>query len=355
MSRPTLTVEINALRDYIERLLLAAGCGADNAKTAAAGFWEADLRGVGLQGLDHVPTVLRGLRAGRIKPDGKPRIIRQTTATALVDGDRAPGQVGANFAADLAVRKAGEAGIGVVGVTDGADLFMLGLYAERIARAAMVGLAMSDAPPLVRPHNGTERVLGTNPIAVAVPTSGEHPIVLDMATSALSASRVRQAAYHDESVPEAHGVDSQGRFSDSAAEVRAGAIGPLAEHKGFGLALCVALLSGPLTGSSTGKALSEWFSDEPGDAPSKGHLFIAIDPSSFGEREAFLEAVSAYLNEIKSSRTAPGVDAIRVPGERSAATRARTLRDGRVTLYQAVWERMAKIADELAVVVPDTN
>jgi LDH2 family malate/lactate/ureidoglycolate dehydrogenase len=331
----------------MRRLLVAAGCDSDNAATAAEVFLEADLRGVGLQGLDHMSTMIESLRCGRIKGSAKPTVVKDAPAYALIDGGAGPGQVASIMAADLAAAKAKAAGCASVGVTNSADLYMIGYYAERMARAGVVGLAFSDSPPLVRPYGGVERRLGTNPLAIGVPTGGDYPVVLDMATSARSASRVRQAAYHDEDLPEAEGVDAEGRSSTSAAAVRDGAIGPLAGHKGFGLGLCVALLAGPLTGSATGRGLQAWLDLDP--------VFIAIDPAAFGDPAAFRAAVSSYLADIKSTRKAPGVTEIRIPGERALQTRADSLRTGRVRLYDAAWVRIVSLAQELGVDVPEAK
>lgn len=350
--RSTRIVDVKVLRDFMERLLAAAGCGSEVAVVAADAFLEADLRGIGLQGLDHMPTMIRGLRNGRIKPDGKPQIVKEGPAFALVDGNYGAGQVAAIFAGDLAVRKAGKAGCSAVGVVNSSDVFMLGFYVERIARAGLIGFAFSDAPPLVHPFGGIERVLGTNPLAIAIPTAEAHPIVLDMATSALSASRIRQAAYHGEDVPEGIGLGPDGRETQDAAEIRQGTIGPLAGHKGFGLGLCVGILSGPLVGAAVGAALAQWLEDAPGAAGAKGHFFMAVDPAAFGDAAAFRNAVSAYVSEIKTSRKAPGVTEIRVPGERAFAERERSLRNG-VSIYEAVWERTAELAKDLGVQMPD--
>jgi L-2-hydroxycarboxylate dehydrogenase (NAD+) len=351
-TRPTRLVDVDVLRNLMERLLVAAGCGPETAATAANVFLEADLRGVGLQGLDHMPSMIRGLRKGTINPNGRPRIVKEGEAFVLVDGDRGPGQAAAIFAVDLAVRKAAQAGCCAAGIVNSSDIFMLGYYGERIARAGLIGLGFSDAAPLVRPFGGIDRVLGTNPLVIAIPAAGDHPVLLDMATSAQSASRVRQAAYHDEDIPEANGVGPDGRPTVRASEVRAGAIGPLAGHKGFGLALCVGLLSGPLVGAATGQALRGWQSDGPGPAARKGHLFLAIDPAAFGDAAAFRSAVSAYVAEVKGSRKAAGIAEIRIPGERTFAARERSLREG-VTIYEAVWKNTAELASELGVPMPE--
>ena len=349
--RRSRIIQVDMLRALMESLLKAAGCGPNVASEVAKVFLEADLRGVGLQGLDHMPTMIRGLRTGRINPHGKPRIIKEEAASILIDGDAGPGQIAMIYGADLAMRKARESGCCAVGIINSSDIFMLGYYGEQIAQAGLVGLVFSDAVPLVRPFGGTERVLGTNPLVIAVPTAGKFPIVLDMATSAQSASRVRQAAYYDEDIPEADGVGPDGLPTINANQVREGAIGPLGGHKGFGLGLCIGLLSGPLVGAVTGKALAGWLSEQPGTAGTKGHFLIVIDPGAFGEANTFKSAVSAYITEIKDSRKAAGVSEILVPGERAFIQREQNLLNG-VPIDEMVWEKMAQLANELGVPLP---
>ena len=131
------------------------------------------------------------------------------------------------------------------------------------------------------------------------------------------------------------------------------AIGPLGGHKGFGLGLFVALLAGPLTGSATGKALGTWLSETPGPASSTGHLFIAIDPARFGDVDAFGNAVGGTIRAIKDSRAGPAESKIRVAGERAFATRDRSIKEGRVVIYDAVWRMITGLAGELGVAMPD--
>jgi L-2-hydroxycarboxylate dehydrogenase (NAD+) len=348
--RRTRIVKPDILRDLMERMLRAAGCEAHAAATAADVFLEADLRGIGLQGLDHLPTMIRSLRSGRTNGSGRPRIVREGDAFALIDGGAGPGQVAAILAADLASAKAAKTGVASVGIFNSGDIFMVGFYSERIARAGRVGFVFSDGPPLVHAHGGVERALGTNPLAIAVPTDGVHPLVLDLSTSAWSASRVRQAAYHDESVPEGIGLDKHGRPTRRAAEIREGAISPLAGHKGFGLSLCVALLSGPLVGAQVGKALAGQ-PDGSEAGVGKGHLFLAIDPACFGDPFAFRRSVGAYIAEVKNSRRPADGAAIRIPGDRAFAARERSLREG-VEIYEVVWQNTQKLAADLGVPMP---
>ena len=273
--RTKRTVSVDALRSLMHRLLVAAGSSDENAKISADQFLEADLRGIPTQGLDHMPSNIERLRAGKVKGDARPRVVKEGPSFALIDGGHGPGQPAGVMAADVAVEKAKASGSAVVGVTRSADIFMIGYYGERIARAGCAGIVASDAMPQVRPYGGLEGLLGTNPFAIAVPTAGEHPVVLDIATSAISASHVRVAAYHGEDVPTADGRDAQGDPTVKAAEVKT--LGPLAGYKGFGLGLCVALISAPLTGSAVGRAHRDWFGAN-GVPTTKGHFFLAIDP-----------------------------------------------------------------------------
>jgi len=215
-----------------------------------------------------------------------------------------------------------------------------------------VGIVFSDGPPLVHAHGGVDRVLGTNPISIAVPTGETNPVLLDFSTSAWGRSRVRQSVYYDEAVPEGIGIDTEGRSARRAAEMLDdGAISPLAGHKGFGLSLCVALLSGPLVGARVGRALIGSLNDDRSVPVGKGHLVIAIDPACFGDPAAFRRSASAYIQEVKHSRKAPGTSEIRIPGERAFAERERALREG-VFIHEATWNNTALLAAELGVSMP---
>ena len=352
--RPILHVEIEALRDLMIRLLVAAGCERSSAETCAAVFLDADLRGFGVQGLDHSHTLIRRLRAGEINVKGRPRVVKETESTILVDGDWGLGQVNALFAVDLLIEKARKVGCCAAGIVNTSDFFMAGHYGERIARAGLVGMVFSDSLPLAHPHGGVERLLGTNAMVIAAPTAGEHPLVLDMSTTQLSSSRVRQAAYHDEEVPEGTGVDKDGNPTTRAWDIRnGGALAPLGGHKGFGLALCVALLAGPLVGAMVESAHRGWRDNTPEQPVPKGHFFLAVDPAAFGDPEAFKGKVSTYIDLIKASKKAPGVEEIRYPGERAFATRDRQMAEGTVELYEEVWSRIAELAEDLGVEMPD--
>ena len=348
---PVRRMPVARLRELLRRILVAAGCNAENAEASADGFVEADMRGVGRQGADHIGNLLENLETGEVDGSARPSVTREGPAFAVVDGAWATGHSGAFLAADTAIAKAREAGCAAVALTNGADIYMIGIYSGRIAEAGLVGMVFTVSSSLVHPYGGVDRRLGTNPFAIGIPTGGGVPIVHDISTSAVSHSTVRQSAYLGLPLPEGVGVDREGNASTSAEAVLEGAIAPLAGYKGFGLGLCVALLAGPLTGGAAGRGLDGWH--EPGEpAHSRGHLFLAVDPAAFGEPEAFRRAVDAYLDEIRGSRRAPGVDHIRIPGERSYATHRHSERHG-VTILEESWTRLLAHAERLGVEVPE--
>ena len=231
---PVRRVPAETLTDFLRRILHAAGCNEANASAAATGFAEADLRGVGRQGADHIGNLLEHLDSGTVDGSGRPRVAREGPAYAVVDGARAPGHAGAFLATDTVIAKGREAGCAAVALSNSADIYMIGIYAGRIAEAGLVGMVFTVAPSLVHPHGGVDRHLGTNPLAIGIPTATDTPIVHDLSTSVVSQSTVRQSAYLGLRLADGDGVDVDGNSSTDAEAVLAGAIGPLAGHKGFG-------------------------------------------------------------------------------------------------------------------------
>lgn len=347
--RPTRTLDATVLRRFAADLLVAAGCSREDAAASAEVFVEADLRGFSGQGVDYLPYMVHYVQDGKIDPKGKPEILRDLPAAVLIDGHKGPGHRAAFLACDLAADKAKKAGCAAVALANSADIYMIGYYAERLARAGMVGMVATSGPPLVHPPGGMERMLSTNPIAFGFPLDGPDPFVADMAMSAMSRSHVRLAAYHKEQVPLGTGIGPDGRPSTDAVTVMAGALSTMAGHKGFGLALAVALLCGPLTTSEAGPALAGW--QDEGKVGRHGHLFVAIDPAAFGSPEEFRRAATAHIAEIKNSKKAPGSDGIRIPGERSLAARRARLESG-VPVLEATWSVLGKLATELKVPMP---
>src|ERR1700747_1528050 len=149
--RKSIWIRVEVLRDFIPRVLDAAGCCPEVVKIAAEVFLEADMRGVGYQGIDHMHTLICGIRNGHIDPKALPRVVKDSAGYVLIDGNRGLGQPAAVLAADRAIAKARKSGVCCAGITNSSDIFMTGFYAERIARAGLVGFMCTGAPPSVHP------------------------------------------------------------------------------------------------------------------------------------------------------------------------------------------------------------
>jgi LDH2 family malate/lactate/ureidoglycolate dehydrogenase len=337
--------------DFTRELFTAVGCTAKTAQTAAEVVLEADLRGVGIQGVEHLPTLLRNIERGIIRPDGVPRIARRWPSGALVDGGSGVGQVAGVFAADLASEIAAEQGCAAVGITNSSDIYMLGYYADRIASRGQVAIAFTSGPPKVHVQGGIDPLLGTNPIAIGIPTADGFNLVADLATSELSFSRVLQALDASAPLPIGSALDADGQPTTDARAAIAGALSPLGGHKGYALGLSVGLLAGPLVVSAVGHDLAGWLADGVKPGP-KGHFFLAVNPNVFWEDVAeFPRAVSRHLSEVRESRKAGGVDAIRIPGEDEHYERARRLREG-IPIADHVWHDLDPYVSNLGVLLP---
>jgi LDH2 family malate/lactate/ureidoglycolate dehydrogenase len=347
----TITMPIQTLRGFLEQIFIAAGCDSENAHITADGMIEADLRGHRIQGTDHMYSVVADLRAGRLNGRAQPRIKLQSPATALVDGDGASGHVAGRFAVDIAIDKARKAGVAAVGLIRCGDIYMVGAFVERITGAGLVGLTFTNTfPTWVHPAGGLDPMLGTNAMGFGFPVSDQDPVIVDLATSASAVGHVRLASYQNEQIPEGIAIDKDGQPTTDAKRALEGAMKPLGGHKGFGLGLACALLSGPLIGGVLGRKLKEQMTS-CGQIPQRGHLFLAIDPAAFGGMETYLTQTKQCISDIKLSRKAPGVEEILIPGERSARKRRHSLANG-VELREDVWQHTIEIGRTLGIEPP---
>lgn len=346
---PHVLVRADDLKKLAYDIMIAAGTSVENAEAVSAAYLHADLSGVGRQGIDYLPYLLRHLSEGLVDGQASPKIVHETEASALIDGALGPGQTAAVFAANLAIRKARSVGVAAVGIGNSSDIFMLGYYANIISDAGLIGMVFSSGPPVVHAHGGFERTMSTNPVAIAYPT-GDIPLLLDIATSKDSRSSVRHAYYHGDQLPEGTGLSHLGEpTTDSEELYKRGALSPLGGHKGFGLGLCFAMLCGPLTGSAVGPDLS-WM-DDGGESVGMGHFIIAIDPDSFVGKNTFSERAEDYISRIKSSKKVAGTDEIRIPGEHSAKKRKARRVEG-VPVIKVGWKVICERAKELGVTIP---
>jgi len=262
-------------------------------------------------------------------PRGPIRLIRETEVSALYDGGNNVGMLACHHAATATIEKARAHGIAIVGMT---NTWMSGrnaYFVEMIARAGFVAIHTASSGGAVAPLGGVKPILGTNPIAFAVPTE-EGPLILDMGTSAFMATELQLRVRRNEALPEGVAIDRDGRPTTDPAAAQAGALLPFAGYKGFGLGLIVQAL-----GVLGGAGLVEGAQD--------GYLFIAFRPDLLIPLEQCRREVSRLIERVKAVPRAPGVAEIRIPGENSARNRERLKRDG-LDIDGLVYDALRRLA-----------
>ncbi|GGK49183.1 Ldh family oxidoreductase [Salinarimonas ramus] len=320
-SQPT-RLPPSRVRAFIAEILAAEGLPQDDAAEVGRLMVEADLLGGDGHGVFRLPRYVARLRAGGFNARPDIRILRERGATALVDGDDGFGHLVMKRCADEAVARARSHGIGWVGARRSNHAGAAGVYAMMALPHDMIGLylAVGNANHMA-PWGGIELLLSTNPIAVAIPSAGPVPILLDMATTVAAYGKVKLAAERGEAMPEGWMIDADGRPLTDPTQAAGGSLLPIGGPKGYGLALVFGLLAGTLNGAAMGRDVIDFNADDT-SSTNTGQAILAIDVASFADPQAFKADVARIAQEMKSSALRPGFDAIRLPGERALATRA---------------------------------
>jgi L-2-hydroxycarboxylate dehydrogenase (NAD+) len=283
---------------------------------------EAELRGLPSHGLQRLPLLLSRIDKGLANPrvSGAGKWTRDTFLS--VDGERGLGPVVMMTAMQRLEPVAKSAGLAIAAIRNANHIGMLAYYAEATAKKGLIGIVLSTSEALVHPHGGTEALLGTNPIAIGIPTGGD-PFILDFATSFVSMGKINNHALRNVPIPAGWAVDAQGRATTDAEEAKTGAIAPFGGAKGYGLGLAVELLVAMLAGSCLAPEVRGTLDDS--DPASKGDILILVDPSAGAGDVALL---SAYLDRLRLSRPLDPERPVAIPGDGSRARRTAALTSG---------------------------
>jgi L-2-hydroxycarboxylate dehydrogenase (NAD+) len=341
---------IAALVAFSRDALLAHGVPADDAELAARQMIEADLTGFDAHGIVRLGLYCSWLESGRVKPKANIRTIQRSPATALVDGDDGIGHLVMTYAMNLAIELARESGVGWVGTRNSNHAGAAGIYPEMAIAHGMVGIyAAVSTLNHMAPWGGAEPLMGTNPIAIAIPAGKEAPVILDIATSVSSFGNIRQHVVSGTPLEEGWVVHSKtGEPITDPNKVGEGVLLPIGGHKGSGLALMIGLLAGVLNGAAFGRDVVD--SSKPGKNPTNtGQFVVALDVSRFIAPEAFAAEMDRHLNELRQSPTLPGFDRIRLPGEDRRKRRAERSKDG-VQLPPPLVKQLDDLAAKLKLV-----
>lgn len=313
-------VSAQSLRIFASAVLSAEGLPLDDADLVADRMVDSDLLGADGHGIFRLPRYVARLRAGGFNPNPAIRLISQTGATALIDGDNGFGHLVMDRAVTVAGSLARTHGVAWVGARMSNHAGAAGVHALRLAEGGLIGIyiAVGNANHMA-PWGGLELLLSTNPIAIAIP-GGEDPILLDMATTVAAYGKVKLAEDRGELMPEGWMIDRDGNPLTDPAKAEGGSLLPIGGPKGFGLALMFGFLAGTLNGAAFGRDVIDFNADDE-SATNTGQIVIALDPGVFGDPAVFRAQVEEVRRDMTGSTPRTGFDGIRLPGERALAMR----------------------------------
>ncbi|KAL5487347.1 hypothetical protein EMCRGX_G019936 [Ephydatia muelleri] len=346
-------VAVKEVHAFIVRCMEAVGTPADHATALAKGLIAADSRGHYSHGLNRLEMYVNEVKSGQCDGKAKPEIVKQTVATAFVDGKNGIGFVVGNYCMELAIVKAKDAGIGWVTCTGSNHYGIAGQYAMQALDHGLLGMSFTNSSPLVVPTRAKQNILGTNPIAVAAPAcSNEDSFVLDMATSTAALGKVEMERRKGNSIPSGWGVDSSGKEShDPSAVVGGGGLMPLggseltAGYKGYGLAMMVDVFCGILSGGPFAHHVRKWQADA--SVANLGQTFVAVDPKAFAP--GFEERMSAFSQEMRAMEPVDPNKPVLVAGDPERCNEERVKREGGIRYHDALIGAMSNLAERLGV------
>ncbi|MFY0478293.1 Ldh family oxidoreductase [Achromobacter marplatensis] len=327
--------------------LRVQGFSDEDARCLAESLARTSLWGIDSHGIGRLPHYLNRVAHGSIVARPDIRIERTGPGTAQLHGGQGQGIVVAHRANALAIELAREAGIAAVGVSDSSHCGAIGLYSRAAAVQGLIGIAFTHSDSIAAPHGGYQPFFGTNPISMAFPRAGGEPLCLDMATTAIPWNRVMNARRDGVTLPPGVALDAQGQDCTDAAQARA--LRPLGGedygHKGYGLAMTIELLCGPLNGNPFGPHISPMYDalERPREL---GAFFIVIDPLRFAGGAALAGVVAGMAMELAQAPGGP-----RMPGDPEAAAHAQRRQLG-IPIPPALWDEMADWSARLGVALP---
>jgi LDH2 family malate/lactate/ureidoglycolate dehydrogenase len=316
----TVAVDAQRLTSTVADIFTAVGIATADAQVVAADLVAADLEGIASHGVMLVPMYIERINKGSVSRRSAGEVVSDRGGAIVIDAGNALGQLTSRQAVMLAVTRAKEIGLVAVTVRNGFHFGTAGRYARMIAEQNCVGLVLSNTRPLMPPPGGAEALVGNNPIAVALPSTGEFPVEADMALSATAMGKIRLAASAGHRIPEDWAVDSQGRPTTDPTAAINGMLLPAAGPKGFGLAFVIDLLCGGLSDGAVGAEVRPLYGD-PAEPYRCSHFFLAIDAGHFPAGERFAQRVRDQAIRVSGSKRGPGGERLYAPGELVWATR----------------------------------
>ena len=332
------------LRQFAERILMAARVPPHKAALVAESVVASNLRGVDTHGVQLIPFYVERLLAGDTDPLADGRVVSESGSCLLFDGQNGVGQWVAETCCGHAVRLAGENGLALVVARDSNHFGAAAWWARKMRAAGQIGIVLCNASPIVPPWQGREGRIGTNPICMSVP----GPWLLDMATTTVAAGRIFKAFLNGQpEIPAGWAFDSGGRpTTDTGKAYRGGMLMPLGGYKGSGLGMMVEILCGVLGGGAMATGVCGI--RDHGRPARTSQTYLAIDVARFMPVEEFTSRMEELVRIVKSTPAAPGYDEVLVAGDPEWRTEAERLKTG-IPIPEGNWEALKKAAEMVGV------
>ncbi len=354
-----VTFSYEQLYQYTTGVFTHIGCSEKDAYTAAKVLLSADLRGIDSHGIARLTGYVRLWESARVNATPDIRITHETPSTAVIDGDAGLGLVVAPFAMNVAIEKARNAGTGWVSVGNSNHFGIAGYHAMLALEEDMIGIAMTNASALVAPTFSMERMLGTNPIAVAIPAGKEPPFVADMATTTAANGKLEILQRKNEDTPEGWIQDKAGNPSTDAHGLKSGgSLLPLGSdrehgsHKGYALGSIVDIFSAVLSGGSYGPWAPPFpaYVPMPENMPGKGlgHFFGAMRIDAFRKAEEFKAHMDNWINRFRNATPIDPDQKVLIPGDPERETEQIRLKNG-IPIVGSVVEELRNLSEKLNI------
>lgn len=340
-----MRLSFERLERFVADVLIAVDVLPDHAEITASRLLEADLRGRTGHGLIRLPQYVPRIEAGGINLRPDIRLLRETPVSAVVEGDNGLGQVVMTRAVETAISKAVETGMAWVGTVHSNHAGAAGVYTAMAARQDLVAMYLAVASVNVMPPwGGTERLLGPNPISIAIP-AGEEPLFsLDIATTVTSHGTIKVVAQAGEQMPEGWVVDLDGKPILDPHRADEGFLLPIGGYKGSGLAMAIGLLAGVLNDAAFGSEVIDHRAD-PTQAANTGQSIIVLRPDLFRDLDELKTAMDQHLAALRASGP-PG--SVHLPGETAAESEAEERKNG-IPVPDALLDQLRSLAARLGL------
>ncbi len=354
-----ITYPVQQLRDLALDIFKKIGCPSEEAAKATEVLLSADLRGIDSHGLARLSGYVRLWEAQRINSTPNVRIVHESPSTAVVDGDRGLGLVVAPQAMQIAIDKAKTCGTGWVAVKNSNHFGIAGFHAMMALQHDMIGMAMTNASPLVAPTFSVERLLGTNPICVVIPADQQPPFVADFATTTAANGKLEILQRKDKEAPEGWIQKKDGTVSTNPHELKdGGALIPLGSdrdhgsHKGFCLGAWVDIFSAVLSGANYGPWVPPFvsFLAPPADPVGEGigHFFGAMRVDAFRPANEFKSHMDNWITRFRSAKTVEGYERVIIPGDPERESEIERLKSG-IPLNDKVVDDLKELAKKFQI------